>query len=497
MTGAVVELRPVRQWIRRAQAAHRDRRESFGTAYTTVFCVAVLAAMFQGPLVAVFRPLAPRLSGSGALAAGAVCTGLLLLALRRLGPVTVSRPAAYFLLTAPVSRRRLLAPAMRTAAAGAALTGGLAALGILGNAVTTGSYLLAGTGALLGVLLTLLASAAQARPRLAALTDTAARLALAVGLAVLVAEATGWPPPLPGGEIATSAVVTLTGALAVLATIALLLGVRDLARTSNEKILESAKATGTLADSVYGMEPSFLADMVERRYWAHRRLRSARLPRRLPPLTGQDVLLARRRPARLAWTAASTTWPLLLSSAPRWALVIVLLAGSTLAARATTGTVKTDAGNPVLLRTLGLSSRQVVQQRFWVPAVLATVWATTALTLLQLAGALPPGQWWPLGLALGPVGAVAAIRAARTGFVRNDLLPFETPMGTLPTGALVYAFAGVDLMILLLPMVVGLAQGVTLTWTTAVFQIVIALTGVRLYLAVSTGTDRVELARRG
>ena len=497
MSGDLVALRPVRQWIRRTQAAHRDGGESFGTAYTVVFCLAVLAAMFHEPLANVFSPLAPRLSGSGALAAGAVCTGLLLLALRRLGPVTVSRPAAYFLLTAPVSRRRLLAPAMRTATAGAALAAGLATLAILGNAVASGSYLLVGAGALVGVLLTLLAAAARARPRLAALTDTVARLALAAGLAVLVAEATGWTPPLPGGTIASSAVVTLTGALAVLAAIAFPLGVRDLARTPDREILDVAKATGTLADAIYGMEPSFLADMVERRYWARRRLRSARLPRRLPPLTGQDVLLARRRPARLVWTAASTTLPLLLLSAPRWALVIVLLAGSTLAARATTGTVKTDAGNPVLLRMLGRTARQVVQQRFWVPLALATLWATTALTLLQLAGGLPAGQWWPLGLALGPVGAAAAIRAARTGFVRNDLLPFETPMGALPTGALVYAFAGVDLMILLLPTVLGLAQGVPLTWPTAVFQIILAVAGVRAYLAVSTGSDRVELARRG
>jgi hypothetical protein len=492
---AVVALGPVRRWIRRTQASHRDRGELLGTVYTVVFSIAVIAVMALDTLKAVFSPLVPHLSGIGALAAGTVCTGLLFLALRRLGPVTVSRPASYFLLTAPVSRRRLLSPSLHAAALGAGLAGAAAAFGVLGNAVTSGSLVLIVTGALAGVLLTGIASAAQSRPRLASLTDAVARVALALGLAVLVAEATGWTPPAIGGEVATSAVVPVTGALAVLAAAAVLLGVRDLARAPNDEILESAKTAGTLADSVYGIEPSFLAEMLERRYWARRRLRSVTLPRRLPPLTGQDLLLARRRPARLLWTAASTAMPLLLAGAPRWVLLIALVAGTMIAARATTATVKTDAGNPVLLRLLGLTSRQVVQQRMWVPAVLAAAWATVALALLQTSGALPPGQWWLLGLAVGPVGAASAVRAARAGFVRNDLIPIDTPMGSVPTGPIVYAFAGVDLLILALPMAIVLLLDVPLSWSMITVQFGAAALGVQAYLSWTTDHDRVSLSK--
>ncbi|MDI6097778.1 DUF6297 family protein [Actinoplanes sp. NEAU-A12] len=492
----VVALRPVRRWIRRAQASHRDRGDMLGTVYTALFSIAVLAVMAKDALTAVFSPLVPDLSGAGALASAAACAGLLFLALRRLGPVTVSRPATYFLLTAPVSRRKLLGPSLRAAAFGAALAGGAAAFGILGNAVADGSALLLAVGALSGVLLTLLASAAQARPRLASLTDTVARVAIAGGLAALVAETTGWTPPAFAGWPTASVLVPLTGALTVLVTAGFLLGVRDLARTPSAEVMESARTTGTLADSVYGMEPSFLSEMLERRYWARRRLRSARLPRRLPPLTGQDLLLAKRRPARLMWIAATTALPLLLISAPRWVLVIALLAGTVIAARTTTATVKTDAGNPVLLRTLGLNSRQVLLQRFWVPSALGVVWATVALALLQLAGALPPGHWWPLGVALGPIGAAAAVRAARTGFVRNDLIPIDTPMGSVPTGPVLYAFAGLDLLLLALPTVLRLVQGDPATASSIVLQVAVAVIGVQAYLTWTSDPGRVELSPR-
>jgi hypothetical protein len=489
---AVVALRPVRRWIRKAQASHRDRGDALATVYTVVFSVAVLSVMAQDTLRAVFSPLVPHLSGVGALATAACGAGLIFLALRRLGPVSVTRPAAYFLLTAPVSRRRLLAPSLVAASFGAALAGGAVAFGILGNAAAAGSILLVATGALAGVLLALLASAAQSRPRLASLTDTVARIALAVGLTGLVAEATGWTPPVLGAEPAASVLVTIIGALTI---VAFFLGVRDLARTPDDAILESAKTAGTLADSVYGIEPSFLSEMLERRYWASRRLRSTRLPRRLPPLTGQDLLLARRRPARLLWTAASTALPLLLTSVPRWVLVIALLTGMVIAARATTATIKTDAGNPVLLRMLGLTSRQVVQQRLWLPAVLGAAWATLALGLLQAAGALPAGQWWALGPALGAIGGAVAIRAARAGFVRNDLIPIDTPMGSVPTGPIVYAFAGLDLLLLALPTVIRLLQGLPATWSAIAVQTGVAALGIRAYVTWTTDPERTGLAK--
>ncbi|WP_430790621.1 DUF6297 family protein [Actinoplanes sp. G11-F43] len=490
------DLRQVRRWIRRTQASHRDRGETLGTAYTIVFCVGVTAAIFHEPLEAVFTPLVPRLSGVGALAATVVCAALLFLALRRLGPVSVSRPASYFLMTAPVSRRRLLAPVLHTVAAGAALAAGAVTFAVLGHAVTTGSAVLVVTGALTGVLLTLVASAAQGRPHLAAFTDTVARVGLAAGVATLVAEAVGWTPPALTGTPPTAVVLPLTGALAVLVTAAYLTGLRNLSRTPDAEILESAKTAGTLADSVYAMEPSFLSEMLEHRYWSHRRLKSTPLDRRLPPLTAQDLLLARRRTPRLLWTAAATALPLLLVDAPPWLLAVTLPLGATFAARATTATVRTDATNPVLLRLLGLNSRQAIRQRFWLPAALATAWATIALALLQAAGHLPDGQWWLLGFSLGPIGATAALRAARSGMVRNDLIPIDTPMGSIPTGPLLHAFAGFDLLILATPTIIQLSQSQPAALDMILVQSALAVAGAQAYLTFTTDPDRLSLSPR-
>ncbi|WP_433827059.1 DUF6297 family protein [Actinoplanes sp. CA-015351] len=495
-----VPLRPVRHWIHATQSSHRERGATLSNVYVGVLFVAIVVAMFKEQLTKIFWPADPSLSALGSVSVAVICGTLLLLSLRRLGPITLSRPASYFLLTAPVSRRRLLIPSVRIAAAAAALAGATAAFAILGHAGSRDTLpdLLIVIGALAGLLVYLIAALAQSASQGATLIDRLASLALAIGLAELVAEAAGWTPPtLPGPPAATS-LVPLAGAL----TLVLLLGfgllVRGLARTRNDRILESAKTAGTLFDAAFGMEPSWITDMVERRYWANRRLRSSHLLRvtRLPVLTAQDLLLTGRRLPRLFWLAGATTLPLLLTSAPYWLLAIVLLYATMTAARTSTGTIRTDAGNPVLSRLLGLTSRQALYQRAWVPAVLAGVWATAALGLLQLTGNLAPGPWWALGIALAPVGAAAAIRKARTGFVRNDLLPLDTPMGTVSTGPLVNSIAGPDLLLLGLPTLLALAQNNPLPWTSVILQAAIAVMGARAYLNATTAETRTELTPR-
>ncbi|BAL92397.1 hypothetical protein AMIS_71770 [Actinoplanes missouriensis 431] len=510
MTGSAVPLGPLRRWIRGTQASHRERGATLSNVYIAVLCVAIGAGVFKVQLTKIFWPADPSLSGVAGLSASVICAALLYHALRRLGPATLSRPASYFLLTAPVSRRRLLLPSVRLGAAGAALTGAAAAFAVLGHAGARDALptLLVAAGALLGLLIFLLAAVAQRRSATAAspapldrlaspaVLDRLASLALAAGLAELVAEAAGWTPPTLGGPPAATSLVPLTGALTALVIAGFTLLVRGLARTRNDRILESAKTAGTLFDAAFGMEPSWVTDMLERRYWANRRLRSTRPPARLPVLTGQDLLLAGRRGPRLLWLLGATTLPLLLTSAPHWLLAIVLLVGMMVAARTSTATIRTDAGNPVLARMLGLTSRQVIYQRFWVPLALSGIWGTLTLTLLQMTGNLPPGPWWAFGIALAPAGAAAAVRHARVGFVRNDLLPLDTPMGTVSTGPLVNSVAGPDLLILGLPALLALAGDDPLPWSSVLLQAGVALLGARAYLNATTAEDRTELTAR-
>ena len=495
----VVPLAPVRRWISRTQSSHRERGATLSSLYVAALTVAIIGGILHRQLAEVFWPPAPDSSGLAGASLVAVCFGVLYLALRRFGPLALSRPAASWLLPAPVSRRRLLLPSLRLAAIAAAVIGALAALAIVGHVVPrvlagAETALLTTAGALLGLVLLLIATAAQAGGRWGDVVDTLAGLFLAAGLAGLVASTTldepvgvrGWPP------VGTLAPIVGGGAVVVVVVLALV--VRGLAATPSDRILEASRTAGTLFDAAFGIEPSFLTDMIERRYWARRKLRSTGLPSRLPVLVTQDLLLTVRRRRRLLWLALGTTLPVLLGSAPGWLLGAAVLLGCLTAGMTATGNVRTDAGNPVLLRLLSLSSRQAVLQRLWVPGVLAGLWAAVALTALDLLGDLPSGPWWALGLTLGPVGAAAAVHRARAGFVRNELLPLDTPMGTLSTGPLVNAVMGPDLLLLGLPAWIAIGQGDDLSWTTVLLQGVIGVGGARVYLSGTTSDDRTELS---
>ena len=494
-----VAVAPVRRWIRRTQAAHRERGETFGNFYFAVLFVAVVGGMLFRYLRAVFWPVEPGASALAGASLVPILLGALYLALRRLGPLALSRPAVSWLLTAPVSRRGLLAPSLRVAAVGAGVAGALAGMAIVGHVAPRPvpgrvEALLPAAGALTGTAVLLVALAAQAGRRWGDALDRAAQVLVAAGLAGLVVDAAVGAPRAAGGWPADPVLLTAVGTLALVVGAGLLLAVRRLALTPNEQLLEASRTAGTLADSVFGVEPSFVLDMVERRYWARRRLRSARLTRRLPPLVAQDLLLVRRRPARLLAVAGSTALPALLGGAPGWVLGLGVLVGAFVAAGTSTATVRTDAANPVLLRMLGLGSRPAVIQRMLVPGVLAAVWAAGSLSLLRVLDVLPAGPWWLLGLTLGPVGALAAVRRARIGFVDNGLLPLDTPMGTISTGPVLASVIGFDGLLFGLPALVVVALGDPLSLTAVLIQAVVAAFGVRLYLSLTTSADRVDLA---
>ncbi|MGK5678920.1 DUF6297 family protein [Actinoplanes sp. URMC 104] len=497
----VVPLAPVRRWIGRTQSSHRERGATLSSLYIGVLSVAIIGGMLHRQLADIFWPDAPNLSGLAGGSLAALLYALLHLALRRFGPLALSRPAASWLLPAPVSRRALLLPSLRLTGIAAAVLGALAGLAVAGHTAPrplTGEQvaLLTAGGALTGLALLLVAAAAQAGGRWGDAVDAPAGLILAAGFAGLVADTTLDQPvavtPWPSG--ATLLPVVGGAAVVVLAVLALI--IRGLAATPSDRILDASRTAGTLFDTAFGIEPSFLTDMIERRYWARRRLHSTRLGSRLPFLVAQDLLLTLRRRRRLLMLAFATALPLLLGAAPAWVLGAVVLLGCLVAGMTATGNVRTDAGNPVLLRLLGLSSRQTVLQRLWVPGVLAALWAAVSLTLLDVLGDLPSGPWWALGLTLGPVGAAAAVHRARVGFVRNELLPLDTPMGTLSTGPLVNVVMGPDMLLLGVPAWIAVGQG-SLSWTTVLLQGVLAFGGARFYLSGSTSEDRTEFTQRG
>jgi hypothetical protein len=498
MSVEATDLVALRKWIRQRQSAHRERGATLGNIYFALLFIAIVGGMLHKQLAIVFWPAHPNASELAGLSL--VVTGVagLFLALRRLGPLGLSRPAASWLLTAPVSRRRLLSPSLRLATIAAALAGAFFGLAITGHVAYRpmpgglAAALLIGS-ALAGIVVMLIALAAQGARWWAPWADRLAGLVLAAGLAGFVVDS-AISAPRAGADWPIGTATIGAAALAVVVVALMTVSVIRLGSTPNERILESAQTAGTLLDSAFGVEPSFVSEMIERRYWAGRRLRSTRLWTRVPVLVAQDILLALRRPRRLLWTAASTALPALVSHLPSVWLGIAVLLGGMYAGGASTANVRADAANPVLLRMLGIDSRQAILQRIWVPAVIATIWYTAALGILQALGDLPPGPWWALGLVLGPVGGTAAVRKARVGFVKNDTLAFDTTMGvSISPGPLFRVVVGPDALLLGLPMLVQLAQGHSATWTFILVQAVVGVFGARAYISGTTAHDRVEL----
>jgi hypothetical protein len=496
-----VALGPVRHWIRARQNASRDGGSLLGNIYFGALLVAVLVGMCWPMIRAVFWPQAPSGTVLTAVAVPLTCAGVLHLALRRLGPLAVSRPAASWLLTAPVSRRGLLAPSAMIVAAVAAGAGAVVGFAVVSQVTArpaqVGAVVLAALGAALPAFAVAVgATVAQRRAGWARGADLTAYLAVVLGMAGVVVDRTAGPPDT-GLRLQQTPIGYAVAGLAVVVAVLGVVAYRRLDRTRPETILAAAQATGTVADATAIGQPSFVTDFAERRHWAGRRWRSAPLLRRLPVLTAADLRVLGRKPQRLVWVAAATLLPAVFTESTGWLPATTVLLGAMFAAATATAGVRTDAANPAMLRILGVSARQAVLDRVWLPIALASVWGAGALLLLTALGGMPSGPWWALGLALGPAAAVGAVRRARMGLVQNGLLPLDTPMGSIETGPVLGAVTGYDLLLVFgLPTLILVGIGNTLTWTGVLTQAVVSTAGLALYLGASTSTIDADLTSR-
>ncbi|GIJ21142.1 DUF6297 family protein [Micromonospora lutea] len=484
--------RRVRRWVRRRRA-ERGPALSLESAYVLLLTVAVTVAMI-GPRLgsalwpADAAPASDRFVVVVLLGAGAA--GLVLL-LRQMGPLVLGRGELTWLLPTPVGRRGLLLPALvRVLAVGVVAGAVLASTGSarLATRPVTGpalaGWLVLGTA--VGVLLALFAVAAQRRTTYARVADAVLPALLVVaGATVLFARVRALPSlpvvtvPLPFALAALAAAVALT-----------VLTVRDLERFPDVRLHEPSLTVGTYLDAAYAVEPSFVADLRERRYWRRRALRSLPLrPRRgrLVPLQ-HDLLVLRRRGWRSGWLFATAALPALLSTGSDWLPVATLVVGAVTAAGVTLGGLRRDAAQPALLRLLGLTGQRAVAIRLVVPAVLATAWSGLAMLTLGMLGGLPPGPWWALGVAFGPTAAMIAVRRAQAGRIDNALPLLETPMGAFPPGPVLWLLNGSDVLMFAAPTLLALLGPTSPGWGWVGVQAALSAAAVLAYLYF--GVDR-------
>ncbi|RKN51037.1 DUF6297 family protein [Micromonospora endolithica] len=490
VAGPPPRARELRRWVRRRRAA-AGASLSLETVYVLALTVVITVAMVGpswGRLLWPDRPApeSARWTVVALLAAAAV--GLLLL-LRRLGPLLLRRDDLAWLLPTPVPRRGLLLPALARVLVGAAAAGALVALGGVAQLAerptppSTFGWWVA-TGAAGGVLLALLAVAAQRRPGRARPLDVIPVVALPPLGALALVEPAGAVPGVP-----VVALGPLASAVLAAAAVATAVTVRALASFPGAPLHDPSRLLGSHLDAAYAAEPSFLPDLWERRYWRGRALRSRPLRRgRLPGPVRHDLLILARKRRRLGWLALAAAVPAVLVQAPGGTLALLVVLGGSLAAGTTLDATRRDAAAPALLRLLGLTGRRVLVARTVAPALLASVWCALAAAVLAATGDLPPGPWWALGLALGPTVAVMALRRARSGLVDNSLPLVDTPAGSFAPGPLIWLLAGVDQLMFAVPALAALGGLLAPTWAWVLVQVGLSAAGLAAWLLL--GTDR-------
>jgi hypothetical protein len=501
----------LRSWIRWRTRGQRSASR-IGTWYITVLFVLIIGSM-AGPLV---RPViwpdvpAAAVSRSTAGCVLVLCHAVLFTAMRRVGPLVVSRATVSWLLPAPVDRRSLLLPSYRWAVVGSAMFAAVAALGAVGHLAArpvppgyaTGAAL---AGALSGVLIASTAVWSQRDERLARWCDRVTAAIVAGTVAMLFDEqvAARSVPTMIGRRgwaiLAPPRLIVAIAILGVLAIAATRITIRSLGMLADHRIVDAAHTVGSYLDAANAVEPSYVSELAQRRYWSRRRLTSTPLRSRigLPILARQDLLVARRKPRQLVLVAAGLVLPVVALRAAEWVGTVAVLLGGFAAASVTTGAVHTDAENPVLLRLLGLSGRQALRARLLVPTVSAGIWYGTALGILSWLDKMPPGPWWALGFTLGPAAGVAAVRRARVGAANNSLPPIDTPIGNVSLGPIIWMLAGLDALVMFgLPGAIWLTMRASLdhlAWSGVAVQGTLSLLGVAGYLLLSSSPTNSRL----
>nr|WP_173167203.1 DUF6297 family protein [Phytohabitans suffuscus] len=213
-----VAAKDVRRWIRSRQIAANGRLDP-GVVYSVLLAVGMAVALLHAPIVAAIWPGTPP-DGSGlqleVLAGVGLVWAALYSVLRRLGPLTVSRSAATWLLPAPVSRRMLLTPSLSLAIAASAVIGAVTGLAVLGHAATrpvpaASVFASVSFGAAGAIAVALLALLCQRWPAVARLLDASGGAVVCGLLTVATVGAAGVPTESTHSEARSAALLRLLG----------------------------------------------------------------------------------------------------------------------------------------------------------------------------------------------------------------------------------------------------------------------------------------------
>lgn len=459
-------------------------------SYVMVFSILVVGAMVLSAVANAQTGMAGCTSeacASGRLllptATVLACFAVALGVARLFGPVLASAAEGFWLMDAPLSRKRLLRgrlvlPLVLTfvvAGGVTALVGALSGLGWLQVVAWSAAAALGGSA------LVALAAAEQPRERdslLKALQAGFATAALAV-LLLVVSVAAGWLPTAVVADAAGATGVLAAVAVAGLAGLATLVPVvlRRLEQIRRTRLVSGGSLVSGMQGAMFALDFGLIRDiLVERRMAAKGHVHPSRgRGLGLAALVWRDVERLRRDPSAFLGLATSLFVPY-ATDALRLSELNPLISGLALVAGLVPflGSLRVLARTGGLARTFPFKTAELRTASMVVPAGLAALWglaATPAFIGIASSGAdRTPLAGLTTALLTAAAGLLGAVRWVSAGKVNYSAPMMATASGALPPGLVVNLFRGIDMVALVTaPLILGWSPGVSAGIAAVVF----------------------------
>lgn len=469
----------MKDW-RRGRAT-RTMWQAMSDAYVAIFSIAVIGAMIIGAIVQAQRAVAicsteACLAGRGLLpwAALAGAFAFTLAASLMFGPVLASSAEGFWLMDAPLGRRRLLSKRLWLAIVASLLLG--AGFGALVSALT-GSSGWAVLGWALGTGL-----GASGLVAVAAVEQTAERrwvlrtlqwitgLAGVAALAVVVGTAAGWfsVPGLVALGAELSRIVAGVGVL--LTVVAAAVAYRRLNRIRRQRLTSGGSLLSGMQGAMFALDFGLVRDiLVERQASLKGHVKATRgVGHGLSALIWRDVQRLIRYPRPLLLLVASVIVPYAIA-----ALGLAVVNPTISAFVLMVALIPFMNSLRVLTRTKGLQRclpfkvGQIRTAAMVVPAILAVVWSAAVVPAFLGLGTgvahldLPTAITY--AVITGLAGLLAAVRWVSAAPANYSAPMVATGAGAMPPGLMFNMFRGFDIVALVtLPLVLGWSPWVSI-----------------------------------
>lgn len=471
--------------------ADRNIWQALGDAYVAVLATLMIGAMLVSSLiraqsVAADCTTAECTTGRGLLpwAATFGVLSFTLAAAKMFGPVLASAAEGFWLMEAPVSRRRLLTRRLVNALMIAVVLG--AAVGAL-VAALTGSpgiavLMWAAAGGLGSAGLVAFAAAEQGAERtwLISVLQTILALAAFAALMLVVGTAAGWISPILN-RTATEQLTVIVASLGLLGVVAGgLIAHQRMERMRRARLVSGGSLVSSMQGAAFALDFGLMRDILVTRQANQRgHVRPTRgTTKGLRALVMRDVQRLWRFPRPLFPLVASIVVPYAVQALGLGRLTVPISAIVLLVVLVPFfQTLRVLSRSKGLARTLPFTTGQIRSAACVVPGVLTVLWAILATPAFLGIGGAPmlgknPTMAAMTTMVTAAAGFIAAIRWVSARPANYQAPMMATEMGAMPPGLMFNLIRGFDMIaIISLPVLLGGSPWISLALAFVCFTI--------------------------